>query len=270
MNISTDSRSTPDAQRSTEYLLRLGDSALILGQRTAEWCGHGPMLEEDIAMANIGLDLIGHARLCLAEAGARMSPPQSEDALAYFRDEAAFRNFTLCELPNSGIEKGQQARDYAVTITRNFLYSAFMVLLWERLQTSSEETLAGIAAKAVKEARYHLEHARDWLLRFGDGTKESHRRAQHVLNQLLPYCSEFFVDDDVTRALHAQGVAPLHADLQAPWDAMVDSMLAEATLTRPEQNKFIPAGHAGRHSEHLGFLLAEMQGVARAHPEAKW
>lgn len=256
--------------QTTEYLLHLGDSALILGQRVAEWCGHGPMLEEDIAMANIGLDLIGHARLCLSEAGARMAPAQTEDQLAYFRNEAAFRNFTLCELPNSGIEKGAQGRDYAVTITRNFLYASFMALLWERLQSSSDATLAGIAAKAVKEARYHTEHARDWLVRFGDGTPESHRRAQRALDQLLPYTAEFFADDNVTRALHAQGIAPLHSELRPAWDAMLDAALAEATLTRPAAAAFAPTGRIGGHSEHLGFLLAEMQSVARAHPGANW
>jgi ring-1,2-phenylacetyl-CoA epoxidase subunit PaaC len=254
----------------TQYFLRLGDSALILGQRVAEWCGHGPMLEEDIAMANIGLDLIGHARLCLSEAGARMVPAQTEDQLAYFRHEAAFCNFTLCELPGSGIEKGQQARDYAVAITRNFLYASFMALLWERLQNSSDTQLASIAAKAVKEARYHVEHARDWLVRFGDGTPESHRRAQRAVDQLMPYTAELFADDDVTRSLHAQGIAPLHAELKGEWDAALDTALQEATLTRPAASAFAPTGRFGRHSEHLGFLLAEMQSVARAHPGATW
>jgi ring-1,2-phenylacetyl-CoA epoxidase subunit PaaC len=253
-----------------EYFLRLGDSALVLGQRVAEWCGHGPMLEEDIAMANIGLDLIGHARLCLSEAGARITPAQTEDQLAYWREEAAFRNFTLCELPNSGIEKGAQGRDYAVTITRNFLYASFMALLWERLQNSADTALAGIAAKAVKEARYHTEHARDWLVRFGDGTEQSHRRAQRALDQLLPYTAELFADDDVTRALNAQGIAPLHNDLRAAWDAVIDAAVAEATLTRPAASSFAPTGRLGRHSEHLGFVLAEMQSVARAHAGASW
>jgi ring-1,2-phenylacetyl-CoA epoxidase subunit PaaC len=254
----------------TEYLLRLGDSALILGQRVSEWCGHGPMLEEDIAMANIGLDLIGHARLCLSEAGSRMTPAQSEDQLAYFRDEAAFRNFTLCELPNSGIEKGAQGRDYAVTITRNLLFANFMALLWERLQTSGDAALAGIAAKAVKECRYHAEHARDWFVRFGDGTPQSHGRAQRALDQLMPYTAELFTDDELTRALHAQGIAPLHSELRAAWDVAIDSAISEATLTRPMASGFAPTGRLGRHSEHLGFLLAEMQSVARAHAGATW
>jgi ring-1,2-phenylacetyl-CoA epoxidase subunit PaaC len=199
-----------------------------------------------------------------------MQPAQTEDALAYWRDEAAFRNYTLCELPNSGIEKGAQGRDYAVTITRNYLYASFMALLWARLQDSRDKALAGIAAKAVKEARYHTEHARDWLVRFGDGTEESHSRAQRALDQLMPYTAELFADDELARTLHTQGIAPLHAALKSQWDAALDATLQEATLTRPAASAFAPTGRLGRHSEHLGFLLAEMQSVARAHPGAQW
>jgi ring-1,2-phenylacetyl-CoA epoxidase subunit PaaC len=252
------------------YLLRLGDSALILGQRVSEWCGHGPMLEEDIAMANIGLDLIGHARLLLTLAGSRMDPPQTEDQLAYWRNEPQFHNWTLCELPNSGLAKGQQTRDYAVTITRNLLYSGAMLLLWEALQCSTDADLAAIASKAVKESRYHFRHARDWIVRFGDGTAESRQRAQNALDHLMPYAAELFEDDTLQRSLHAQGLAPLHASLLPHWDALIDAALTEATLTRPAPVAFRSTGAQGRHSEHFGFLLAEMQSLARAHPGVTW
>lgn len=253
-----------------EYLLRLGDSTLILGQRLAEWCGHGPVLEEDIALANIALDLIGQARLLLSHAGSLLTPPRSEDELAYWRDQFGFRNFTMLELPNSGLEKGQQQRDYAFTIVRNFLFAAYAVELWQALCASSDAQLAAIAAKSLKEARYHLRHASDWVVRFGDGTAESKHRAQAALDALLPYANEFFSADAVETDVMEQGIGVPGAGLQPGWEATVAQVLAEATLTLPSATRFESSGKRGQHSEHFGFLLAEMQTLAREHPGAAW
>ena len=244
-----------------EYLLHLADNALILGQRNAEWCGHGPVLEEDIALANISLDLVGQSRLLYQHAASLIGGGATEDTLAYFRDAREFRNFTLLELPHHGPLAGTAAagRDYATTIARNFLYSAFMLLLWEALESHEDEQLAAIAAKSRKEVRYHLRHARDWLVRLGDGTDESHARTQAALDHLMPYTQEFWAGADARTA-----------GLRAAWDALVDEALAEATLQRPAATGHLPRGRQGIHSEHLGFLLAEMQSLARQHPGAQW
>lgn len=257
-------------QTHIDYLLRLGDNALILGQRLSEWCGHGPVLEEDIALANIALDLIGQARLLLSHAGSLFCPPQDEDQLTYWREQSGFRNFTMLELPNSGLEKGQQARDYAFTIARNFLFSTYAVELWQALSASTDTQLAAIAAKSLKEARYHVRHARDWMLRFGAGTAESHRRAQQALDALLPYTNEFFSADDVEAAAVARGIGVTGASLLPAWHAALEQTLSEATLAQPAATRFASTGKHGRHSEHFGFLLAEMQSLARAHPGAVW
>lgn len=261
-----------------DRLLHLADNALILGQRNAEWCGHGPMLEEDLAMANQSLDLIGQARLLYQHACAQINADATlaarfahlrgardshggltEDTLAHFRAEHEFFNHTLLELPHRGPLAGPAAadRDYATTTVRNVLYSALMVLRWEQLTHDSDTTLAAIAAKSLKETRYHLNHNADWLVRFGDGTDASHARAQAALDHLMPFTQAFWTDPEV-------------APLQATWDAQLDDVLAEATLKRPPPGGHVPQGHRGQHSEHLGFLLAEMQGLARAHPEAVW
>jgi ring-1,2-phenylacetyl-CoA epoxidase subunit PaaC len=244
-----------------DYLLHLADNALVLGQRNAEWCGHGPVLEEDIALANISLDLVGQSRLLYQHAASLIGHGATEDKLAYFRDAREFRNFTLLELPHHGPLAGTASadRDYATTIVRNFLYSAFMLLLWEALQSHEDAQLAAIAAKSQKEVRYHLRHARDWLVRLGDGTGESHARTQAALDHLMPYTREFWADADERTA-----------GLQAAWDAIVDEALAEATLKRPATGGHLPRGKQGIHSEHLGFLLADMQSLARAHPDATW
>jgi len=245
----------------TQYLLHLADNALVLGQRNAEWCGHGPVLEEDIALANISLDLVGQARLLYQHAATRIGGAASEDSLAYLRDAHEFRNYTLLELPHHGPLAGTAAahRDYAVTITRNFLYSALMVLLWEALQRHEDEQLAAIAGKSHKEVRYHLRHARDWLVRLGDGTDASHARMQAALDHLLPYTQEFW-----------DGAQPRTAALRPAWDQLVGDALDQATLRRPPAGGHVPRGSQGLHSEHLGFLLAEMQSLARAHPGARW
>lgn len=273
-----------------DYLLHLADNALVLGQRNAEWCGHGPILEEDLALANNSLDLLGQARLLYQHAatlinadatalqrfdhlqGARTDGAVTEDTLAYFRDTHEFRNLTLLELPHSGPLAGTASgdRDYATTITRNFLYSALMVLVWDRLQASADAQLAAIAAKSLKEVRYHLRHASDWLVRFGDGTDASRARAQAALNHLLPYCQEFWIGSEAETAAVKTGTGVDVASLQADWDALVDDTVNEATLQRPAAQGHVPQGTRGVHSEHMGFLLAEMQSLARAHPQAVW
>ena len=255
-----------------DYLLHLADNAVVLGQRDAEWCGHGPILEEDLALANVSLDLIGQARLLYQLAATRIGNGATEDSLAYFRDDTEFRNYTLVELPNHGALVGYAAsdRDYATTIVRNFLYSALMVLVWDSLQQSSDTDLAAIAAKSLKEARYHLHHAADWVVKFGDGTDESHARAQAALDHLLPFTEEFWTPSAIEDAAIASGAAIDVRTLRAAWDAIVADTLAEATLKRPEVRGYVPEGKHGRHSEHLSYLLGEMQGLARAHPGATW
>jgi ring-1,2-phenylacetyl-CoA epoxidase subunit PaaC len=238
---------------SLDELLHMADNALVLGQRNAEWCGNGPVLEEDIALANMSLDLIGQARMLYQHAATVAGNGATEDSLAYFRDADQFRNFTLLELPHTS---GSSGRDYAVTIVRNFLYSAFMLLQWEVLQASSDAQLAGIAGKSLKEVSYHFRHSRDWLIRLGDGTPESHQRTQTALNQLMPYTAEFW-DHDASA-------------LRMPWDEMVNDALKEAGLLRPVPRTGLPQGKAGQHSEHLAPLLADMQSLARAHPQALW
>jgi ring-1,2-phenylacetyl-CoA epoxidase subunit PaaC len=265
--------STAVSTAPTNYLLHLADNALILGQRNAEWCGHGPIIEEDLSMANNALDLIGQARLLYQYAAQLQGKGGTEDSLAYFRDVPDFRNYTLLELPHTPPLAGpaRADRDYATTIVRNFLYSALMVLLWEHLMASPDTQLAGIAARSLKEAHYHLRHARDWLVRFGDGTDESHARAQAALDHLLPYTDEFWADSAAETAALTQGVGVRTTALQDDWNALVDDALTEATLTRPAAAKgYITQGKQGVHSEHLGFVLAEMQSLARAHPGASW
>jgi ring-1,2-phenylacetyl-CoA epoxidase subunit PaaC len=254
------------------YLLHLADNALVLGQRNAEWCGHGPVLEEDIAMANISLDLIGQARLLYQHAAALTGAGATEDSLAYFRDAGEFRNHTLVELPHHGPLAGTAAanRDYATTTARNFLYSAFMLLLWDALQQSKDPQLAAIAAKSLKETRYHLRHARDWLVRLGDGTAESHTRMQQAIDHLMPYTQEFWTQTTADADAVSRGTGADTHQLRETWDQEVDDALAEATLRRPPPGGYIPRGKEGQHSEHLGYLLAEMQGLARQHPGATW
>lgn len=259
-----------------QYVLRLADNALILGQRNAEWCGHGPVLEEDIALANISLDLIGQARLLYAHAGeleGRLTGrARQEDEYAYWREEREFRNWTLLELPHTGPLAGtaRTERDYAVTIMRNFLYGALMAALWPALETSQDAGLAAIAAKSAKEARYHLQHAAGWVMRLGDGTDASHVRMQRALDHLLPYMNECFAPDPVEQAAADQGVAVPTASLRDAWEAIVHATLEDATLRLPAPSAFVSTGKLGVHSEHMSYLLAEMQGLARAHPGAQW
>ena len=270
----------------TEYLLHLADNAVVLGQRNAEWNGHAPILEEDLAMANNSLDLIGQARMLYQYAAERLNAdvraprnaawpagPVTEDTLAYFRDVPEFRNYTLLELPHrlALVPAAGGERDWGVTTVRNFLYSALMVLVWERLSQSTDAHLAAIAAKSLKEVRYHLRHARDWLVRLGDGTDESHRRVQAALDYLLPFTDEFWSASAVESAVAADASGVQVAELRDEWNAIVDEAIAEATLKRPAAvDGYVTQGKSGVHSEHLGYLLAEMQSLARAHPGAVW
>ena len=243
-----------------EYLLRLGDDRLVLGHRLSQWCGHAPVLEEDIALANIALDLIGQATHFLRLAGQVEGKGRDEDALAYFRDAIEYRNVKLVELPNG---------DYGRTIVRQFLFDAWRALLVERLQRSTHAELAGIAAKAHKEARYHVRHSGEWVVRLGDGTDESHRRTQTALDELWPYTGELFAADEVDRRLGG-AIAPDPAAPEPAWREVVSDVIRRATLTLPADGYMHSGGRQGRHTEHLGHLLDEMQILARSHPGAKW
>ena len=243
------------------YTLRLADNALVLGHRLSEWCGHAPVLEEDLALANMALDLIGQARSFYSYAGAVEGRGRDEDALAYLRDTREFRNVLLVEQPNG---------DFALTIVRQLFYAAFARPYFERLALSADATLAAIAAKAEKEMAYHLRHAAEWTIRLGDGTDESHNRAQEAIEELLPYTGELFESDQVERSLIDAGVAPDSASLQPLWNNAIQEVLTEATLTRPRDSFMQTGGRSGKHSEHLGHLLAELQFLQRAYPGAKW
>lgn len=243
------------------YVLRLADNALVLGHRLSEWSGRGPTLEEDIALSNLALDLIGQARLLYDYAGRVEGAGRDEDALAYLRDDADYRNALLVEQPNG---------DFAATMVRQFLYAAFAHPFMAALSRSQDETLAGVGAKAEKEMAYHLRHSAEWVIRLGDGTDESKARAQTALDELMSYAGELFETDDVERALIATGVAPDPETLRSAFDASLDPVLAEATLARPRPRHMQSGGRNGRHSEHLSRMLAEMQALHRAHPAAVW
>jgi ring-1,2-phenylacetyl-CoA epoxidase subunit PaaC len=259
-------------QSHADYLLHLADNALVLGQRNAEWCGHGPVLEEDIAMANMSLDLIGQSRLLYQHAASLTGDGSTEDKLAYFRDPGEFRNYTLLELPHHGPLAGTASaeRDYAVTIARNFLYSRLMLLVWDALQSSSDAQLAAIAAKSLKEVRYHVRHSSDWVVRLGDGTDQSHARMQAAFDHLMPLTQEFWTASGFETAAVEAGIGIDATRLQPSWSEAVETVLAEATLSRPAARGYVTQGKNCIHSEHLSWLLSEMQGLARAHPEATW
>jgi ring-1,2-phenylacetyl-CoA epoxidase subunit PaaC len=244
-----------------EYLLRLGDDRLVLGHRLSEWCGHAPILEEDIALANIALDLIGQATRFLALAGELEGAGRDEDALAFMREAIDYRNVLLVELP-----KG----DFAFTIVRQFLFSVAAYYQLEGLAKTTNATLAGLAAKALKETRYHVRHTGEWVIKLGDGTAESHRRAQDALDAVWRYSGEMFLIDAVDMALIADGLIPDMALIEPVWRAQVADVVRRATLVLPESGYMQRGGRAGRHSEHLGHLLSEMQIVPRSFPGAKW
>ena len=245
-----------------QYVLRIGDTCLVLAQRLAEWCGHAPILEEDIALANMALDLLGQARALLTLAGRLEGQGHDEDQLAFLRDERDFYNLTLAELPRG---------DFAFTVLRNLIASSWLKLLWERLEASSADAeLAGIAGKAVKEARYHQRHAADWWVRLADGTPESRRRCVAALAGLWRYVPELFAADGVDAAALAGGLGPSCADLQPPWQAELAQVMAEAGLAAPAAAAFLSTGKQGRHSEHMGRILAEMQQLQRSFPGGVW
>ena len=254
-----------DDERLFQYVLRLGDTPLILAQRLGEWVGHGPVLEEDIAQTNVGLDLLGQARLWLAYAGeieARHAPPgRDEDQLALLRNAADFRNLLLVEQPNGS---------FADTTARQFLFDAWHVRLLEALARSTDPTIAGIAAKGAKEALYHVERSGDWVIRLGDGTDESHARIAAAIDALWMYTGEMFAPDAVEIELIDAGIAVDVRTLAAPWRQHVDAVLTEATLTTPADTFMQQGGKRGVHTEHLGHLLAEMQVMQRSYPEAHW
>ena len=250
-----------DPDPAVRYVLRIGDTCLILGQRLGEWCGHAPVLEEDIAMANMALDLIGQARALLTRAGDMEGRGHDEDQLAFLRDERDYLNLTLVELPRG---------DFAFTVLRNAMVATFLKLLWERLLVSTDVELAGIAGKAIKEARYHQQHAADWVVRLGDGTAESRRRMEAALARLWRYTPELFDADAIDEAAQARGLGPRWADLREAWLVEMAAILGEATLDPPQASAFCSTGKRGRHSEHMGYLLTEMQYLQRAYPGGVW
>lgn len=244
-----------------EFLVRLGDSALVLGHRLSDWVGHAPAIEEEVAMANVALDLIGQSRLWLSLAGTVEGSGRDEDRLAYLRDAGEFRNLLLVEQPNG---------DYATTIARQFYFDAWHARLLETLITSSDTRVAEIATKGAKEAAYHLQRSENWVITLGDGTEESQRRMQAAVDELYRYTGEMFESDAVDEALVANGVTVGPASLQEPWRAYVRTVFDEATLEMPRPEFMQRGGRRGVHTEHLGYLLAEMQFLQRAYPNSQW
>lgn len=244
-----------------EYLVRLGDDRLVLGHRLSEWCGHAPILEEDIALANIALDLVGQANLLLGMAGDAEGKGRDADALAYLRDAMDFRNALLVELPRG---------NFAVTIARQFFFSTYAMLQSAALQGSADTELGGVAARMHKESKYHVRHSGEWMLRLGDGTDESHRRLQDAVDELWRYTGELFLADETEARLVAARVAVDSASLAGPWSEQVTGVLQRAGIRTPEVKWMQRGGRQGRHTEHLGHMLAEMQILQRQHPGADW
>ena len=243
------------------YTLRRADDALILGHRLSEWCGHAPMLEEDMALANMALDLLGQARELYCYAAKVEGGANDEDKFAYLRDVRQYRNLLLLEQPNG---------DFARTMVRQLFYAAFADLYWRAMMRSSDPTLAAIAAKSEKESAYHLRHSSEWIIRLGDGTAESHRRAQAAIGELWAFTGEMFAVDDSERGLIGAGIAIDPAPLRSQWLKTVSGVIAEATLVLPNNDWMQQGGRSGRHSEHLGHLLSELQSMQRTFPGATW
>ncbi|MHC5308231.1 1,2-phenylacetyl-CoA epoxidase subunit PaaC [Bartonella sp. LJL80] len=244
-----------------EFLLRMGDNTLVLGHRISEWCGHSPVLEEDIALANQALDLIGQTQFWLGLAGEVEGRGRTADALAFLRDAWDFRNVLLVEKDNG---------DFGHTMMRQFLFDAWHIEMLRALLQSSDRRVSEIAAKALKEVSYHLEKSADIVVRLGDGTSESHQRMQNALDELWTYTGELFVDDEVDEAVVAAGIAPLPSGLKKKWDATVLTVLEDATLTLPQNSYVHKGGKKGVHTEYLGHMLAEMQFLQRAYPGCTW
>jgi ring-1,2-phenylacetyl-CoA epoxidase subunit PaaC len=244
-----------------QYLLRLGDNASILGHRLGEWCGHGPELEEDIAVTNVSLDLIGHARSLYTYACEVEEKGKTEDDIAFLRQEREYLNALICELPNG---------DYGYTIGRQFLFDQFNHLLYTELINSKDETIAAIAAKAVKEINYHLRRSKEWVLRLGDGTEESHNRIQESFNNLWAYTGDMFVQNNADEAIVIARIGPDLNTILPIWKSKVKATLEEATLTLPEDNWMHSGSKTGRHTEYMGHLLSELQYMQRAYPGCEW
>ncbi len=244
-----------------KFLTRMGDNCLIIGHRNSEWCGHSPILEEDIALANIALDFIGQTQLWLGLAGEVEGKGRSADNLAYLRDGNEFGNFLLVEQPNG---------DFAQTMTRQYFFDVWHLNMLKALTTSTNIRVAEIAEKAVKEAKYHLERSSDMCLRMGDGTEESKRRMQNAIDTLWSYTGEMFQGDGVDAAMAAAGVAPDLGDIETKWHASVDALFEEAGLVKPSNSWAQKGGKTGVHTEHMGFILADMQFLQRAYPGANW
>lgn len=251
----------PSRDPAAQYVLRLADTCLILGQRLGEWCGHAPILEEDIALTNTALDLIGQARALLTHAGQIGGQAHDEDQLAFLREERDYLNVTMVELP---------CGDFAFTVLRNAMVATFLKLACQSLASSTDPELAAIAGKAVKEARYHQQHAGDWVVRLGDGTPESRQRIEAALIQLWRYTPELFVADAIDDHAAASGLGPRWSELRAPWLADMTALLDEAGLALPPDTAFCSTGKRGQHSEHMGHILSEMQYLQRAYPGGVW
>ena len=252
------------------YVLRVADTCLIHAQRLAEWCGHGPILEEDIALTNMALDLIGQSRALLTHAARLEGQGLDEDQLAFLRDERDYLNLTLVEQPMRRSSAHAGGGDFADTVVRNYLLAVWLQELWSALTSSADAELAAIAGKALKESRYQVQHTGDWVVRLGDGTAESARRMQAALERIWPYTHEMFFQDEVDAHAQATGLGPARAAVQDRWRAQVGAVLRQAQLSQPTDNSFVSTGTLGRHSEHLGFMLAEMHSLQRQHPGGRW
>lgn len=244
-----------------EYCLRIGDNSLVLGHRVSEWCGHGPILEEDIALTNIALDLVGQSRTLLTYAGDIEGKGRTEDDLAYLRQVVDYRNCLLAEQENG---------DFARTIVRQFLFDSYNALFLEELQNSADETLAAYATKSLKEAAYHVRHSSEWIIRLGDGTAESKKRTQAALDELWMYSGELFEMDETEKTLQKANIAPDSKAIYEKWTANVSKILEMATLQLPETGWMQSGGRTGKHSELLGYVLAELQYVQRSYPNCEW
>lgn len=243
------------------YTLRMGDNALILGQRLGEWCGYGPVLEQDIALSNIALDQLGQARMLMDMAARQKGHEYSEDKMAFFRDIFDYHNLLLLELPN---------QDWGVTLTRQFLFDTFNYFFYSDMLQSKNEEWRAIAQKAIKEIAYHAQWSAEWMIRFGDGTEESHNRAQNALNELWEWTGEMFSPDAIDAVLLEEKLIPDLSSIKTRWDAKVAQVLEQATLNKPEDGWMQKGGKQGEHTEYLGFILAQMQHLPRMYPEAQW
>ncbi|MFM7106504.1 MAG: 1,2-phenylacetyl-CoA epoxidase subunit PaaC [Flavobacteriales bacterium] len=253
--------SVSELHPSHQFILALADDSLVLGQRLSEWCGHGPVLEEDIAMLNIALDCIGQSTLLFRELATRIGDGSDEDEWAFTRQETAYTNILLVELPNG---------DYARTIARQYFYNEFQALYLSSMANSSDTFMAGFATKSLKEVRYHLQHARDWFRRFAMGTEESRRRLIEAVEFLWPYLGEMFADETADKSAADSMVISLRSSFQKDWGHAVESLFAECSMSLPQSSFYQKGGRQGRHTEHMGFMLSEMQYLQRAFPGAKW